>query len=74
MFTHMNIASMLDTTLLSRTLEVIRLAHCVVVGPSYDSLSSSMVMQTRWFLALLGLMYTKIRPYATMFSAGTADR
>ena len=34
----MNIASMVETTLLRRILVVTRLAHFVVVGPLHDSL------------------------------------
>ena len=58
----MNIARMAETKLLMRILVVIRLAHCVAVGPSYESLSPPTVMRTRWVSALLVLMDTTIRP------------
>ena len=57
----MNIAMMVKTTLLRRILVVIRLEHCVAVGPSYERLSPPTVMRTRWVSALMGLMDTKIR-------------
>ena len=40
----MNSARMVDTTLLRRILVVIRLAHCVAVGPSYEIFSPPTVM------------------------------
>ena len=53
---------MVDTTLPRRILVVIKLVHCVVVGPLYESLSSPTVMRTRCVSALLGLLETTICP------------
>ena len=73
MSAHMNIASMVETTLLRRILVDMRLAHSVAVGPSYDILSPPTVIRTQSVLALLGLMDTIIHPYVTLLPAGTAD-
>ena len=73
MSAHMNIASMVETTLLRRILVDTRLAHSVAVGPSYDILSPPTVIRTQSVLALLGLMDTIIHPYVTLLPAGTAD-
>ena len=73
MYVHMNIASTVETALLRMILAVVIIAHCVVVGPSYDSLFPPTVMWTRWVLALLGLMDTTILPYVTLLPAGTTD-
>ena len=62
MSAHINIANMVDTILLKRILVLIRLAHCVVVVPSYESSFPPTVMRTRWVSAFVGLIYTKIRP------------
>ena len=62
MSAHINISKMLETILLRRILVVIRLAHCVAVGPSYKSLSPPTVMHTWCVSALLVLIDTKIRP------------
>ena len=58
MSAHINISNIVETTLLSRILVMIRLAHFVAVGPSYESLSPPLVMHTRWVSALLGLIDT----------------
>ena len=50
MSAHHDFASMVESTLLSRTLFVIRLTHCVVVGPQYKRLSPPTVMRTCWVL------------------------
>ena len=62
MSAHMNRARMVETTLLRKILVVLKLAHCVAVGPSNESLSPPTVMRTLCASALLGLMGTKIRP------------
>ena len=64
---------MVETTLLRRILVVIRLAHCVAVGPFYESLSPPMVMRARWVSALLNLIDTEICPQVTRFPAGTSE-
>ena len=69
----MNRASMVETTLLRRILVVIRFAHCVAVGPSYESLSPPTVIRTRCVSALLGLVDTTIRPHVTLLPAGTSE-
>ena len=69
----MNISRMVETTLFRRILVVTRLAHCVALRPSYDSLSPPTVMRTQWVLAMLGLMDTTIFPYVTLLPAGTDD-
>ena len=74
MSAHINIAKMVETILLRRILVVIRLAHCVVVGPSYESLSPPTVMHTRCVSVLLGRIDTTIRPYVTLLPAGTHER
>ena len=68
----MNISRSFETTLLRRTFLVIRLAHCVVLWTFYDRLLPLTVMQIRWFLDLLGLIDTTIRPYVTLLHSGTA--
>ena len=74
MSTHINIASMVKTTLLRRILVLMRLVHCVAVGPFYDSFLPLTVMRNWWFSDLLRLMDTTIHPYVTLFPAGTADQ
>ena len=59
---HINISKIVETTLLRRIVVVIRLAHCVAVGPSYESLSPLAVMRTWCVSVLLGLIDTKIFP------------
>ena len=66
MLEHINFSIMAETTPLSRTLVVIRIAHCVSVSPSYDSLLPPKLMQTRWVLALLGVTDTTTRPYVNL--------
>ena len=56
MSVHINIANMVETTLLRRILVVIRIAHYVAVGPSYESLSPPTVMHTWCVSVLLGLI------------------
>ena len=70
----MNIAIMVDTTLLSRTFVLIRIKKCAAVVPSYNSLLPMTVMQMRRVLALLGLMDTTIYPYVNIFPSGTSVR
>ena len=65
---------MVETTLLSSILVVMRLAHFVAVVPSYDSLLLPTVMQKRWVSVLLVLMDTTILQYGALLLAGTADR
>ena len=62
MSAHINIAKMVDTTLLRSILVVIRLTHCVAVGPSYESFSPLKVMRNQCVSVLLGLIDTSIRP------------
>ena len=71
---HMNIAGMVETTLLRRILIMMRLTQFVSMDPLYNSVLPPTMMRTRWFLALLGLMDTTICPYITVFPSGTADR
>ena len=70
----MNIASVVDTTMFKRILVVMRLANCMAVVPSYDSLFPTTVMRNRWVSALLGLMDTTNHPYVTLLTAVTAGR
>ena len=58
----MNRARVVETTLLRRILVFIKLAHCVAVGPSYESLSNPTVMRTQFVSALLGLIDMTILP------------
>ena len=74
MLAHMNIMSNFDTTMLSRNFVVMRLAHFMAVGPSYDSLSLLMVMRMQRVLALFFLIETIIPPYVTLLPAGTSDQ
>ena len=62
MSAHINIANMVETKLLRSILVVIRIIHCVAVGPSYEILSPPMLMRTWCVSVLFGLIDTKIRP------------
>ena len=62
MSAHINISKMVETTIMRRILVVIRLAHCVAVGPLYKSLSPPTVMRTQCVSVLLGLIDTTIHP------------
>ena len=69
----MNRSRMVETTLLRRILVVIRRAHCVAVGPLYESFSPPLEMCTWCVSAFLGLIDTTICPYLTILPAGTPD-
>ena len=62
MSTHINIDNVVETALLRRILVLIRLAHCVAVGPLYEIISPPTVMRNRCVSVLLGLLDTAIRP------------
>ena len=74
MYVQINIAKMVETTLLRRIFVLIRLAHCVAVGPSYEILSPPSAMRTLCVSVLLVLIDTKICTKANLLPAGTPDR
>ena len=73
MSTHKNRVRMVETTLLRRILVLIRLAHCVAMGLSYESLSHPTVMRNRCVSAFLVLIDTKICPYVALLPAGNLE-
>ena len=74
MSAHIKISNMAENTLLMRILVVIRLAHCVVLDPSYESLSPPTVMRNQCVSVFLGLIVMTIRPYVTLLPARTPER
>ena len=68
MSAHINIAKMVEITLLRRILVVIRLEHFVSVVPLYESLPPPTLMRTWCVSVLLGLIDMTIRPEVNLLT------